>query len=57
MEDKYKFYFGMYICTIVAAVQLFAWHFGHNGQVFALTSLVIGGIAGAIFGIAKRKTS
>jgi len=50
MESKYKFYFGAYACTIVAAIQVTAWILGHNGAVFAFTSLIIGGIVGSILG-------
>lgn len=50
MKCKYKFYFGAYAVTIVAAIQVIAWQLGKNGQVFAFTCLIIGGIVGSIFG-------
>lgn len=50
MKCKHKFYFGMYAITIVAAIQVIAWQLGKNGQVFAFTCLIIGGIVGSILG-------
>lgn len=47
---------GVCIVGITATLQTVAWLLGKDGQVFALTSLVIGGIAGAIFGFSYRKT-
>jgi len=41
---------GVCIVGIVGILQGVAWILGKDGQVFALTSLVIGGISGAIFG-------
>jgi len=38
------------ICGVVI-LQCVAWASGHNGQVFALTSAVIGGITGFTFGL------
>lgn len=49
MEDK-KLYFAGFVIGVVAILQGVAWLTGRNGQVFAFTSLVIGGISGAIFG-------
>jgi len=48
MKDKLKV--GCYVIAIVAGLQLYAWHTGHDGQVFAFTSLVIGAIAGTMMG-------
>jgi len=45
-----KLQFGLGVCGIVAVMQGVSWICGHNGQVFALTSLIIGGVVGAIFG-------
>lgn len=36
---------------IIAGLQFYAWYSGHNGYVFAFTSVIIGGIVGAILGI------
>jgi len=41
---------GVCMVLTVAGLQTVAWILGKDGQVFALTSLVIGGITGAIFG-------
>ena len=48
MEKKY--WLAGYLCTVVAGLQISAWYLGKDGAVFALTSLVIGGIAGSMFG-------
>lgn len=58
--DKYKYQFAGFVIGVTGIMQGIAWYSGHNGQVFAFTSLVIGGITGAIlgidFGIKKNKT-
>lgn len=36
------------ICVTV--LQVMAWHYNHDGQVFALTSFIIGGVIGSLFG-------
>ena len=41
---------GVVVIAILAVMQGAAWYMGKDGAVFALTSLVIGGIAGSIFG-------
>jgi len=45
-----KIIFGMYVIAIATVLQLAAWYFGHNGQVFAFSSLIIGLTAGSILG-------
>jgi len=47
--------FGVVAITSVAIMQVVAWACGHNGTVFALTSAVIGGITGSIFGFSYKK--
>lgn len=49
-----KLIFGMYAITIVAILQGVAWYVGFNGQMFALTALVIGGVIGSIFGFSIK---
>ena len=53
MDDRYKF--GMYVIGIVTIIQGVAWVLGHNGKVFAFTSFIIGGIAGALLGFGGAK--
>ncbi len=53
MDEKKQF--ALVAICIVSAVQCFAWYGGHNGQVFAFTSLVIGGIVGSILGFSFKK--
>jgi hypothetical protein len=55
LKLKYKWKYGTYIIGMVAILQGFAWATGHDGQVFALTSLSIGGIIGALFGFSIAK--
>jgi uncharacterized membrane-anchored protein len=45
-----KMHFACFVIAVVAILQGISWYLGKNGTVFALTSLVIGGIAGSIFG-------
>jgi len=47
LDDKT---FGVIVIIIVAVIQLMAWYSGHNGQVFAFTSLIVGLIAGKLLG-------
>jgi len=47
--------FGLGVIGIVAILQSLAWICGFNGQVFAFTSLVIGGISGTILGFSFGK--
>lgn len=54
-EKTLKAIIGMYILSIVALLQLVAWYFGFNGQVFAFTSLIIGGITGTLLGFSLKK--
>ena len=44
--------FGILAIIIIAIMQLYAWYSGHNGAVFAFTSLCIGSITGASLGVA-----
>lgn len=55
IDRNIQIYAGCYIITIVAGIQCIAWISGFNGSVFALTSLIIGGITGSIFGFSIRK--
>lgn len=50
MEEKDKLVFAGFVIGVCAILQGIAWLTGRNGQVFAFTSLVIGGISGAVFG-------
>lgn len=53
MTDQYltgKMKFGMFVIAIAAGLQLVAWYSGHNGLVFAFTSLAIGSTIGAVLG-------
>ena len=54
MNDLLKF--GMFVIAVVATLQITAWVLGFNGQVFAFTSLIIGGIVGSLFGFSIHKT-
>lgn len=51
--DKLLYLFAAYTLSLIAGMQVIAWYLHINGQVFALTSLVVGGIVGAIFGFKK----
>jgi len=42
--------FGLIAITIIVLMQLYAWGSGHNGVVFAFTSLVVGSIVGVTLG-------
>ena len=53
MDDKTVF--AIIAICLVTFIQLVAWHGGHNGQVFAFTSLIIGLIVGKILNIALPK--
>ena len=48
MEEKYAI--ALIIIGCMTVLQISAWIIGANGQVFAFTSLIIGGIAGSLFG-------
>jgi hypothetical protein len=50
-----KVKFGGFVIAVVAILQGVAWYCGKNGTVFAFTSFVIGGIAGAVFGFGVKK--
>ena len=39
------------VCCMVVVLQIVAWKMNKNGKVFAFTSAVIGGIAGAFIGL------
>ena len=45
----------MFIISVVAILQGAAWIVGFDGAVFAFTSLIIGGIAGSLFGFSISK--
>jgi len=51
MIDVSNKVFGMFAIAIIASMQLYAWHSGFNGTIFAFTSLCIGGIIGAVYRI------
>lgn len=53
MNDK--FIFGSVAIVCATGLQCAAWFFGYNGQVFALTSLVIGGVTGTLLGFKISK--
>ena len=53
---KDKFICGTIIIVVMAVLQGYAWYTGHDGQVFALTSLIIGGISGVLFGFSISTT-
>jgi len=55
MDDTLKVKFAVYVIGIIAAIQGGAWYFGHNGQVFAFTSLVIGLTVGSVLGFSFKK--
>lgn len=55
MNDKmilalFQMIFAMYLIIVMAALQIIAWIYNFDGQVFAFTSLVIGLTAGSILG-------
>lgn len=50
-EEIIRVICGTVIVGIVAALQIYAWEKGKNGKVFALTSSIITGVLGFIFGI------
>lgn len=54
-EKQGKMLFGAYICTIIAGLQVVAWVMHQNGAVFAATSAIIAGTAGAILGFSLKK--
>jgi len=47
---------GVLTILILAILQIIAWISGYNGQVFTFVSMLITGIAAAIFGIAYQKS-
>jgi len=49
--------FGMFAIGVVATMQGVAWLLGYDGQVFALTSAVIGGVTGVILGFGIKKAN
>jgi len=44
----------MFVIAIIAILQGGAWYSGHNGTVFAFTSLIIGAIVGSILGFSLK---
>ena len=46
--DKGKL--GLGVMLVMAGIQIAAWILGKDGVIVGLTSLVIGGIAGSLFG-------
>jgi len=54
MEDKYII--ALVIIGLCSVTQWVAWYIGVNGQVFAFTSLIIGAIAGSLFGFSIHKS-
>lgn len=51
MIDVSNKIFGMFSISIIAILQLYAWYMGHNGVIFAFSSVIIGGVVGALLGI------
>jgi len=45
-----RFVFGGIVIITMAGLQIYAWHTGHNGVVFASTTGIIGAISGALLG-------
>jgi len=45
----------MFSIGVVSSMQFYAWHSGHNGTIFAFTSLVIGAVVGSILGFSLKK--
>ena len=56
LTNKEKLLFGGFVISIMTGLQIYAWHCGHDGAVFAITSSVIGLISGAILGFTYRKS-
>ena len=54
MEDKNIIAMVAIVC--VTALQVAAWVCGFNGQVFAFTSLIIGGVVGSILGFTFQRS-
>ena len=54
MEDKTIVAIVAIVC--VTALQVAAWVCGFNGQVFAFTSLIIGGVVGSILGFTFQRS-
>lgn len=50
LSPRDRLFFGAYMSTLVAGLQVIAWVMGHNGAIFATTTAIIGGIAGALLG-------
>ena len=59
VETICRFVFGGVVVCGMVGLQLYAWHTGHNGIVFATTTGVIGaigaGLLGFDLGLNKRK--
>ena len=51
-----KHIFGMFTIGVVGTLQAVAWIMGHDGTIFATTSLIIGAVAGTILGFQYGKT-
>ena len=49
-----KYVFAGFVIAVVGILQGVAWLMGKNGTIFAFTSLVIGGVAGAVLGISLK---
>lgn len=54
-ENQGKMLFAAYISTLIAGLQVVAWIMHVNGAVFAATSAIIAGVAGAILGFSVTK--
>ncbi len=55
LKDESKLTFAAIVIVCITSIQICAFIFGFNGQVFAFTSLIIGGIVGSIFGFSITK--
>jgi len=56
-EKQSQLLFGAYISTLIAGLQIVAWIMHQNGAVFAASSAIIAGIAGALLGFSIKKPS
>jgi hypothetical protein len=55
-DTQTKYAFGCVVVLVMGGLQGYAWFTGHNGAVFATTSAIIGGVAGAILGFKIAQT-
>jgi len=53
LDDKKIF--AIFVISIISSLQVVAWYCGHNGTVFAFSSLIIGAVVGSILGFSLKK--